>query len=123
MTKSFDLDGNRVFLIPDRDEVGGVEKLKTMSCDDIEALLSAALTELNCSGCYLMSNCLYDLIWPIREERERAEYCWVLASEYPNEPGLVCWGLPEELTEHPEVDPAELRALGKLVEMKRIKRQ
>jgi hypothetical protein len=89
-----------------------------------------ALTELHGTRNYLMANCLQDIIGPILRERERAEYSWVLASEYPDAPGHLYEGPPEMLSGHPEVDAAELRedilALtpGKyVVSMKRVKKQ
>jgi hypothetical protein len=92
--------------IPD---VGRLEKLKTMGCDEIEGLLFNAIDSLNSSGDYLMAACLPDLIEPIRLERERAEYRWVLASQHPEAPGQVYEGYPAQLSGQPAVDPSELR--------------
>ena len=65
--KTFDLDGLSCVLVL----YGGVEKLKTMDCDEIERLLAGAWNTLACSGELLTANCLIDLVSPIILERER----------------------------------------------------
>ena len=120
--KTFDLDGLSCVLVPD----GGVEKLKTMDCDEIERLLAGAWNTLACSGELLMANCLIDLVSPIILERERVLYRWVLASEHPDAPGHTYEVWVENLSGQPTVDPKELRpdifTPGRLcVSAKRIK--
>jgi hypothetical protein len=55
-----------------------------------------------------MAQALVDLILPIKDERERKQYRFVLASQYPDVPEEVFWGLPEMLSVPIEIDPAEL---------------
>jgi hypothetical protein len=120
---NFDIDDNRVVLVPDPNEIGGLEKLKTMDCDEIFQLLCDAMTTLQCQGGqFFMANCLKDLVWPIWKQRDRKQYRLVLASEYPDAPGKKYWGSPEDLAEGPEVDPAELGEgpVSGLVLMKRV---
>src|SRR5258705_12383508 len=84
-----------VTLIPSREEIGSVERLRTMDCDDIMHELDIALDALHGVRLHFMANCLLDLVWPFWEERERAEYRWVLASDHPDTPGIERFGCPE----------------------------
>jgi hypothetical protein len=40
---------DNIILVPDRDKIGSVDKLKTMDSDEIERLIRDAVNELNCS--------------------------------------------------------------------------
>jgi hypothetical protein len=120
------ISGNtNLFVIPEREKIDGVEKLNTMSCDDIDPLLSDAYVTLHRAGQHLMAEALLDLVFPIMKARERAEYRYVLASQCPpGTPGEEFLGSPEDfgLT---DVDPAELHECwGDLVvTAKRVKIQ
>ncbi len=101
--KSIEIDGNRVVVFDDhREEIDGLEKLKTMNCDKIDDLLGDAYVCLHRTGHHLMAHALRDLVSPIVEDRERAEYSWVLASECPNDDSVTYVCL---LSDHPEVNP------------------
>jgi hypothetical protein len=101
-------DGSKITLVPDREKIGGAEKLQTMGCDEIDGLLAEAMTILQCRGQFLMANVLYDFVWPILMERERAEYRYVLASEYPDAEGPTYFGSVSQLSDPENVDLSEI---------------
>jgi hypothetical protein len=88
--KTIDIGGHQVVLFDDsREEIDGVEKLKTMNCDAIDQLLSDAYVNLLRHGHRTMAHALLDLVFPIMEEREQAEYMWLLASDCPDDTGQI----------------------------------
>jgi hypothetical protein len=121
-------DEHKIFLTPSRDEIGGLEKLATMDCDEIDRLMCDTMSNLICRGHLLMANCLHDAVLPIMLKREREQYRFVLASECPDDPGQIRGGFPEDLTGHPAVDPSELVWCpltdgNDFVMMKRVRKQ
>jgi hypothetical protein len=114
MTKEMEIGGNRVVVLD------GLEKLKTMNCDNIENLLFDAYCALHRNGQHLMAQALNDLVSPIRKERERAEYNWVLASDLPGYDNVyIC-----PLSDFPGLKPKPKDLYGQeSVLMKRVKKQ